>query len=565
MLRFSNDGQPGHVTIVGRRLGWILCATVLGACVLSLAGARAGETPPVVLVVVNGDSITSADLDHLLIATHQSMGEAQRQDFDYRRLLDRLVNDRLLVHEAVALGMDEDPKLIEMLDKRRDRQAVSRWVKDHYRPDAAVDSSAMWDYYVANYAQRRLRVVVVRTAEDANAVYTALRGGAGMDSLARVQSIDSYKATGGLRKPAYYYDLEPVLRAQTDTMSVGELSAPFPYRSVFAVMRLEENLPADSSGFEAAQPRIESWLQKQEGTYRWDAFVGSVRNQFEITVDSAGLAAVAGDSVNLYTPGFAEGSDRVLIRTSQRMQITDDELRKEIGHLAMSSVSSSYQDLYQTTLGKVNEMLVLMSAADRDGYDSLPELATIYNRSLDSALVEIYVKQTVLPRIAFRQDEFEAYYQDHLDDFKEPAQCQFDRMTIDSAQVAAGIYRLLKDGADFRYLSREYHTKVASTEESLEWLDVSSFPDTVQQEISALRTGECTGPHQTGEGWLILRLKARRPGEPAPLDDVEPKIREVMFQQKFNAELDSVLGMLKEHADIRYDEKAIQAYFGDDS
>ena len=64
---------------------------------------------------------------------------------------------------------------------------------------------------------------------------------------------------------------------------------------------------------------------------------------------------------------------------------------------------------------------------------------------------------------------------------------------------------------------------------------------------------------------MILRLKARREGQPAPLDEVEPRIREVMFQRKFNAELDSVLGMLKQHSDIQYDEKAIQAYFGDDS
>ena len=135
----------------------------------------------------------------------------------------------------------------------------------------------------------------------------------------------------------------------------------------------------------------------------------------------------------------------------------------------------------------------------------------------------------------------------------------------DSAQTAQTVYGLLKDGADFRYVSRQYNAKVATVEESTEWLNVSHLPDTVQKEVSALRIGGCTSPHQTDDGWLILRLKARREGQPAPLDEVEPRIREVMFQRKFNAELDSVLGMLKQHSDIQYDEKAIQAYFGDDS
>lgn len=564
-MRFNSKKQQKTGITREFTVGVFLCSIAwITASLVPVAGHATG-TAPVVLAVVNGDTITSTDLDNLLIATHQSMNADQIKEFDYRRLLDRLVNDRLLAQEAHAIGMDEDPKLLEMLDKRRDKQAASRWVKDHYRTEVTVDDDTVRAYYEENYAQRQFRVIVVRTAEGADSVYTALRGGADMDSLAQAQSIDSYRASGGLRKPTYYYELEPALRYLTDTMSVGGLSAPIPYRSVYAVVRLEQDLPADAAEFDATRPKIESWLTKEEAGRRWDAFVDSLHGLLSFTVDSAGLAEIASDSVNLFTPEFAQGTDRVLLRTSEDKQVTDDDFRTEIGRLAMSSVGLPYQGLYQNTLLKLNEMLVLLSVTYRDGYDQLPEVTESYKQSLDSALVEMYVAQTVLPRITFRRDEFEAYYQEHLADFERPDECQFDRMMIDSAQTAQEVYRLLKDGADFRYVSRQFDTKVATVEESTEWVNVSHLPDTVQKEVNALRMGECTSPQQTGDGWLILRLKDRREGQPATLDEAEPRIREIMFQKKFNAELDKVLGMLKEHSDIQYDEEAIQAYFGSDS
>ena len=550
-----------------RRAVW----TVFLAVAFSLPNAPwagedlSGSKPPVVLVVVNGDSITSSDLDRLLIETHQSMGMLERQDFDYHKLLNRLVNDRLLVQEAVALGIDQDPKLLELLDRKRDKQAVSRWVKDHYKPDIQVGEAAVHDYYAENFARRQLRVVTVQTEPEAKTVYAALRMGADMDSLAREQSIDAYKATGGLRKLTHYYELEPALRSRTDGMAVGDLSEPFSYRSVFALARVEQDVPADTAAFEAMRPKIESWLKQEEGNRQWNAFIAGVRNQVEVVADSVTLKAIAADSANLFTPGFSVGTDQIVFRTGQGVQISDAELRKEIAHAAMSASGSPYTELFQNTVSKVSEMLVLISAASRDGCRELPEVTEGYNQSLDSALVEIYVKETVLPRMTFRRAEFESYYQDHQEEFKLPDECQFDRMTIDSVQVAKDVSSRLREGADFRYVSRQVGARIAPLEESTEWIEVTSFPDTLQREIAALRIGECTSPHQIDDGWLILKLKARRPGQVPPLDQVESKIREAMFQQKFDVQLDSVLTMLKEHSDIQYNDEAIREYFGDDS
>ena len=76
---------------------------------------RCQDAALVALVVVNGDTIYSTDLDRALMSAHQSMGSAKLMDFDYERLLTRLVNDRLIIQEAAAMGMDEDRRIIDRL------------------------------------------------------------------------------------------------------------------------------------------------------------------------------------------------------------------------------------------------------------------------------------------------------------------------------------------------------------------------------------------------------------------------------------------------------------------
>ena len=91
---------------------------------------------------------------------------------------------------------------------------------------------------------------------------------------------------------------------------------------------------------------------------------------------------------------------------------------------------------------------------------------------------------------------------------------------------------------------------------------LSAFPEPVQPELARLDIGRVCPPFQTADGWIILRLANRRPGQPQPMADVEMKIRQVMFQRKFDQGLDKVLDDLKANAAIVYHRDEIDRYFG---
>ncbi|RME26607.1 MAG: hypothetical protein D6800_06180 [Candidatus Zixiibacteriota bacterium] len=555
--------KPRGRQLLSRVLGGTLTVSILltiSAPTSTFSDSASRE--PVPLVIVNNDTISSRDLDRELIRFHKRISTTEKLDFNYRKLLKKLVNDRLIIQEATALGLDREPDLIARLDSIRTRKAAELFVKTHYAPDLSVSDNEVREYFNTYYARLQLRTVTVADKPDAQDIVRRIRAGEDMDSIARAVSLDTYRYLGGLHKNKYYGDVERALRDPSDTLATGAVSAPIPFRGVWTVLRVERRTPADTIELPEHRRYIEGVLKYQKNERFWNAFIDSLRAIFPVTTDTAALAFVVADSQNLFTQTFTSGSDRVVMRTADGQRVTDRQFRHRLSHLAMSMGTAPFDSILTVTLEKLTEQLVLTAAARREGYLNLPEVSQTYAHSRDSALIEAYLDETVVPQIRFRHDEFEAYYQAHLDDFRLPSSCQFDRLVVDSAAKAKEIARRLASGADFYYTGRQYGAKLSTPQEAAEWVDLQTFPDTIRQEIEHLNIGQTTAPHLTTEGWLILRLKARRPGTPQPLQDVEMQIRQVMFNKKFTEALDKTLAILKKNSQIEYRQQAIDAYFG---
>jgi parvulin-like peptidyl-prolyl isomerase len=560
-----NDHQP-PTTNAGRAV-WVcaygLIVLLTALTVPATAGAEPGAT--VALVVVNGDTITTAALDRELIASHQTMDETVRRDFDYRKLLTKLVNDRLLVQEAEAIGIRDEPALRESYISKRNIHAASLWVKDHYQPQPSFDESEVRRYFGLNFSRVRMRMITMRTADSTELIRVVLRGGADMDSLARAVSIDSYGAQGGLRPTAYRKDLDLKLRALTDTIPVFAFSAVIPFHSVFAVIRLEERLPEDPDEFETMRPGIESWLRKRENTKQWEAFLADLRTRVAFSADPTALAAIKADSARLFSQDFTQGSEATVMAIDGTPQITDRDFRRKVSHLVMSARDDSYAELFKRALRDLTEEVVLTEMARAMGYHQRPEVLAAFDRALDSVAIETYLAETVVPRITFQRTEFDSYYRDHIEDFRRPDQLQFDRIVVDSESVAMAIHARLRDGADFHYVAEQFGATASTPEESAEWIPTNAFPDFVQNELTTLAVGHCLTPRQVEEGWLLLKLRSRRDGGYRSAAEVEPTVRAVIFQQEFKTELDAVLAQLKSASVIEYNEVAIAEYFNDGS
>lgn len=197
-------------------------------------------------VVINGQPITKLEVD----AELEKVPPFYRGQFDSeegrRKFLDQLVERRLLMAEALRLGMANDPEIHARLEETRQNvliralveQEVSRKsqpteaeIKKHYKEHAK-------DFQVPE--QVRARMITVTTKSKADEVYreAVKKKGLPFDSLAKLHSTDPTARNGG--------DLGLVPRGQRPELEPslfktgkGRVGRPVPIETKHAVVRLE--------------------------------------------------------------------------------------------------------------------------------------------------------------------------------------------------------------------------------------------------------------------------------------------------------------------------------------
>lgn len=541
-------------------------AAGLGAVLLML-GAGAPEDPPstggaTVLAIVNGDPVTSADLDEELVRFHREMSTAQRLEYDYRELLERLIHDRLILQQAVSLGLDEEPAVREPIERNRIDNAVEKYVAATYAGPDSITTKAVREFFDENYWKIGVRQISARTRESIVELRDAIRRGASMDSLARAVSVDSHRYRGGLHNLKVWADVTNVIREAVADLDVGELSEPFPYREAWSLVRVEERLPVDEAELERYEGEIRKYLRGAERERAWRVWVQEHLERTPVDVDSTVVEAIAADSARTLTPEFVVLSDRPVLSIGDT-HVTEYELRKTLSHKAMRGAQESFSSHLEATLEAEKADLALRVAAAEAGWLDAAEVVDTYRKELERRLIEAYLSETVVSRIRFNRDEFREYWEQNPEEFPAPPQVQVGTIMVGTREEADEIKARLQEGADFEYLRSQYAPSGHDAVESNKWVSPGIFSEEIRDELLRIDVGEASGPYEVAGGsWFILKLKKRRMGEVKPLEECELQLREIMFERKFKTLLDEHLALLKERSEIELHEAAIDEYFG---
>jgi parvulin-like peptidyl-prolyl isomerase len=180
-------------------------------------------------------------------------------------------------------------------------------------------------------------------------------------------------------------------------------------------------------------------------------------------------------------------------------------------------------------------------------------------------LIEVYLKEFVVSRVKFNHQEFQSFYEANLSRFREPEELKLRQVQVSSKIGADSAAALLKDGADFDYVADRFRQGSKEMSEKTEWVKLTSFPESIRDQMERLLPGQSSPALATSEGWVIFKVLDRKQGRQKTLEEVDMQIREAMFQDKFNALLDGTLAKIKEHSEIIYYDDAIEDYLGADN
>lgn len=249
--------------------------SLLAATLVALAGCGSGDAPKAtqVAVKVNGDEITVHQINQAM----QRLGnvpEAQAPQAQ-KQVLERLVDQQLLVQQAVEKKLDRDPRTVQAIEAARRQILAQAYVEQVVGSAQKATDEAVKEFYATHpelFQDRRVyrfaQMAVAAPADKQGAVRGKLEELDKQADKARIlpQLADWLKSQNlqfRLTQATQGAEQLPIeALPKYHQMKVGDLMfAPSPQGVVISQLTAAQNQPLTQ---QQAQPFIEQYLQNRE-------------------------------------------------------------------------------------------------------------------------------------------------------------------------------------------------------------------------------------------------------------------------------------------------------------
>jgi hypothetical protein len=130
---------------------YFLCSMLHALCsMLFFIGCASVGQKDRVLALVDGDPVTEGDLQYSLTIKHRKEDLSSAGSLNISRYVNKLIDDRLLIHEARTAGMDLLPEIKQALEGYILRESVVRLHREEIVEKVAITEDDLREYYEKN-------------------------------------------------------------------------------------------------------------------------------------------------------------------------------------------------------------------------------------------------------------------------------------------------------------------------------------------------------------------------------------------------------------------------------
>lgn len=233
-----------------------------------------GATPNLVLAQdspalakIGDRTITSAELDQAakdMAQQFQNVPEGERR----ARVLDSLIDFTTLSILAEEAGLDKDPELMRRLTLLRSRALHNDYFLKKIQPTVTEDMvKSRFETEVAQMTPQQqiaARHILVKTAEEAEAIIKELEGGADFAELAKAKSTGPSGPKGGDLGTFGKGQMVPEFETAAFALEKGAFSKePVKTQFGFHIIKVEDKIDQPLPTFEQAKAQLEQVLMAE--------------------------------------------------------------------------------------------------------------------------------------------------------------------------------------------------------------------------------------------------------------------------------------------------------------
>ena len=366
---------------------------------------------------VDKDPITIGDIDYSLQVAHRREGLSKTEGINISEYLNKVIDERLLVHEARRMGMDRNPELIQQVDAYVLRESVSRLYNEEILDKVTVSEEEITDYFKKEYEQYTISSIETDTSEDA-AILEKLKVETDFGKLARESAAHEFRKVVEeaifIRK-----DLSKAIKDVIDSLEPDEISDVFEAGHRYYLLKLIHRNNAPAEGLKSKREEIKQAIRKIKVQERSDEYLQYLIRKMQPEINNEVLSLIPLD-------GSSDELSKWLQDRSVLVKLRDSTMT--VGEFVAILKSGKGKSKDIIIKNWIDRQAVDYEALDRKYYIN-SDLKDKTLRYKNKMLVKMFVKNVLSPMVKISEDEIMDFYQDNQNDFSRPARYKIQQIT----------------------------------------------------------------------------------------------------------------------------------------
>ena len=509
---------------------------------------------------VNDDIITEYDFKKRLEGFHtvKDIKEKMKIDIDsvdYYKILNDMIDDKLIVQEAIKIGLDKIPEFAGDYKLYSLNLSLYMLKKEEVIGRIKITDEEIKSRYITLYESVRLRHFFTKDRKKGESIIDAVKKNADFSNLVEEESEDSdeikkKKGDVGFKRRG---ELPKEIADAAFAMKEGEISGLINTVHGFHIIKLEEKRAPDEKISDKERKRIERAIFNEKEIERSREYLSQLREKAKISINEDILKGIkrdeefdGGKGIVAIVDGETIKRDEVLVRLRSEPEARDGD---DLDRFKKSAIDSL-----------INQRL-LDKEVGRRNYEKNEDFRYSLLLAKESILNKIFKNKIIAASIKLDDEEIRKYYDDNKGLFKEPEKVRMSTIIIKEKKDAERIVDELKKGADFDATAADISmTSVISKGEDSGWLYADMLPTDIKEKLNEMEIGGIYGPFNFDRDFIVIKFIGREEGKLKSFESVRGGIIESLSKKKYEQLISDYLMKLRAVSKIRINEPAMKGH-----
>jgi peptidyl-prolyl cis-trans isomerase C len=509
-----------------------------------------------IIANVNGYNISLDALEEKLVTVHRTKQmtnlEGKAGSIDLDKIIEELINERLLIQEAYRVELDEDPIFQAKTNNYIISRSVIRLRQEEVQDKIKVTEDDMYEYYKKYFEEIKVRQIVTKDRKKAEELLNLLRKGEDFFELEKSKS-EWLKKEGE--------DLDFIKRGKMDqtfedaafVLSEGEISDIVETSSGFHIIKLEERRSAPDDMFEKVKNSIKKKLLKEKEEKRSNDYIAQLKSKARIWIDT--------EYINSKNPSQKHCDNNIIMARVNDEPIDDcDFIKESRRYLPKVRGDILNKEKIKNVNSEILDSLIIYELVEQEAlkrnYLNNPLFKNGIEEYKGKQLLNLFKQKIILPRSVPSENDMVEYYETHKDEFRKDYEVWFSEMLLPSLESAEAVLKELREGADFEFLASKKSVMTMRTGVNV-WIPLRRLSPDMRMAIIDLEISGVSDIIYESRQYKIIKLKGKRGGEYEEFPKVKDIIMRILLKRNFDNWLKEYIDRLHDVSQIDINKKVV--------